>query len=253
MDKIFKFSNIDNGSMYLDGQISYDNAAYFAAEMRWLAETNDIITIHINSPGGQVIGMYQIVATILQLQEAGITVNTVIDGMAASAAAVIAIMGQTIWIRDYGIVMFHVVQYEGDEDDEMKRVMELMNNSLITMLKGKDVDQSFIDSIMNGEDNWFDATEMMELGLVNMILETGAEKIETEEYENLMEVYNAIKSIGDTVSAPDSSIQEVAVEESTEEIDNKLEQLDRAIKDSKKLNMLRVREADLWLISNSNI
>ena len=52
------------------------------------------LTVHINSPGGSVVGALQIVDAIKQLQSNGVKINTFIDGLAASGASLVAIQGQ---------------------------------------------------------------------------------------------------------------------------------------------------------------
>lgn len=66
------------------------------------------VRVHINSPGGDVFAAANI-ANALRDQQAskGRTVETVIDGIAASAASVVAMAGSTIRIADNGMVMVH--------------------------------------------------------------------------------------------------------------------------------------------------
>jgi ATP-dependent protease ClpP protease subunit len=66
------------------------------------------IRVHINSPGGDVFAAANI-ANVLRDQQVtkGRTVETVIDGLAASAASVIAMAGSTVTISDNGLLMIH--------------------------------------------------------------------------------------------------------------------------------------------------
>lgn len=66
------------------------------------------IRVHINSPGGDVFAAVTIANALRDQQiSKGRTVDTFIDGLAASAASIIAMAGQTVTIADNALLMIH--------------------------------------------------------------------------------------------------------------------------------------------------
>jgi ATP-dependent protease ClpP protease subunit len=66
------------------------------------------IRVHVNSPGGDVFAALNI-ANALRDQQAtkGRTVETIVDGLAASAASIIAMAGKTVTMADNALMMIH--------------------------------------------------------------------------------------------------------------------------------------------------
>lgn len=62
------------------------------------------VTVHINSPGGDV---FDGVAIYSALEAHPAAVHTIIDGLAASAASFIALAGETVTVREFGQMMIH--------------------------------------------------------------------------------------------------------------------------------------------------
>ncbi|MGH3441065.1 MAG: ClpP family protease [Nitriliruptorales bacterium] len=81
----------DTRILYLKGPIEEDEADSLVAQMLALdADSDDDITLYINSPGGDIHGLFAILDTMNLLRS---KVNTRCVGMAASAAAVILATG----------------------------------------------------------------------------------------------------------------------------------------------------------------
>lgn len=66
--------------------------------------TGDVLTVHINSPGGDI---FESTAIANLLKDSGKTINIVIDGLAASGATVIAMSGDSIAMHDNAVMMVH--------------------------------------------------------------------------------------------------------------------------------------------------
>jgi ATP-dependent protease ClpP protease subunit len=83
-------------------------AKAFVDQLSKLPEAVKTIRVHINSPGGDVFAASNI-ANALREQQAskGRTVETVVDGLAASAASVVMMAGSTIRVSDNALVMIH--------------------------------------------------------------------------------------------------------------------------------------------------
>ncbi len=88
----------------LYGDIGFDiTAKEFSDELKALGKP-DHITVRINSFGGDV---FEGVAIYSRLIDSGANITVKIDGIAASAASVIAMAGKEIHIAEAGFVMVH--------------------------------------------------------------------------------------------------------------------------------------------------
>lgn len=99
----FKAAN-GAGEIVLYGDIGYDvTARDFAAELKKLGKVSTI-DLRINSFGGDV---FDGVAIYSRLMDHAASVTVHVDGIAASAASVIAMAGDTIRITEAGQMMIH--------------------------------------------------------------------------------------------------------------------------------------------------
>ena len=88
----------------LYGDIGFDiTAKEFSDELKALGDVSEI-TVRINSFGGDV---FDGVAIYSRLIDSGAKITVFIDGIAASAASVIAMAGKEIHIAEAGFVMIH--------------------------------------------------------------------------------------------------------------------------------------------------
>lgn len=83
-------------------------AKAFVAELGKLPEAVKTIRVHVNSPGGDVFGAVNIANALRDQQMTkGRTVETLIEGLAASAASIVIMAGSRILIGDNAMVMVH--------------------------------------------------------------------------------------------------------------------------------------------------
>lgn len=84
------------------------SAKQFIEDLSALPDSVRTVRVHINSPGGDVFGAVNIANALRdQRVSKGRTVETIVDGLAASAASVILMAGAPIRIADNGMVMVH--------------------------------------------------------------------------------------------------------------------------------------------------
>jgi len=147
------------------------SGASIADEIAWLSTVVDTIVVRVNSYGGSVLDGMSIIAA---MQNSNATIICIIDGVAASIAAVIAICADETYIVDYGLVMTHKTHYlsgSGDSD-----TLDKFNESLATIfkqrLKTDDVSQFLGDS-----DNWMNAEQAEKAGLVDHVIPTQAREL----------------------------------------------------------------------------
>ena len=105
MNPAMKFRADKHGhEIILYGDIGFDiTAKEFSDELKALGDVSEI-TVRINSFGGDV---FDGVAIYSRLIDSGAKITVFIDGIAASAASVIAMAGKEIHIAEAGFVMIH--------------------------------------------------------------------------------------------------------------------------------------------------
>ncbi len=166
-----------NRVIFLNGSIDSDMANVFLSELLYLEETNEPITIYINSPGGEVNAGLLIYDAI---QGSHLTINIVCTGMAASMAAIILAGGQKgrRYILPHSKVMIHeplISNGVGGSATSIKNISDsiletrVILNGILARHTGKPTeeidDATSFDNIMN-------AGEAIEFGLCDSITET---------------------------------------------------------------------------------
>lgn len=129
------------------------------------------ITVWINSPGGDVFAAAQIYNMLMDYK-GSVTVR--IDGLAASAASVIAMAGTTVEMSPVGMLMIHnpstAVIGNTKEMQAAIQMLDEVKESILNAyeLKTGQPRQSLSD-LMNAE-SWMNAKKAVELGFADKIL-----------------------------------------------------------------------------------
>lgn len=129
------------------------------------------ITLWINSPGGDCIAASQIYAMLMDYPD---EVTVKIDGIAASAASVIAMAGTKVLMAPTALMMIHnpATITMGDHED-MKRAIEMLNEvkeSIINAYEIKTgVSRIKLSHLMDAE-TWMNANKAIELGFADEVL-----------------------------------------------------------------------------------
>lgn len=129
------------------------------------------VTIWINSPGGNVFAAAEIY-TMLKDYKGSITVK--IDAIAASAASVVAMAGDTVQMSPVAMLMIHdpsTVAMGNTKD--MEKAIEVLNEvkeSIINAYASKSgLSHARIANLMSNE-TWMNAKKAVELGFADEIL-----------------------------------------------------------------------------------
>ena len=129
------------------------------------------ITVWINSPGGDCVAAAQIY-NMLSQYKGNVTVK--IDGIAASAASVIAMAGNTVLMSPVSMMMIHnpaTVAF-GDHS-EIQKAMDMLaevKESIINAYVIKTgLSRSKLSHLMDAE-TWMDANKAVELGFADDII-----------------------------------------------------------------------------------
>ena len=189
MNKFWNFiKNEDTGEteLYFEGPISDRTwlgdeitPAMFRDE---LTKVSGNLTVWINSPGGDCISASQIY-TMLRSHKGKVTVK--IDGIAASAASVVAMSGDETLISPTGYLMIHnpMTLASGNKSDMEKAIAlldEIKEGIINAYTRKTGLSHNKISKLMDDE-TWLNAEKALQLGFVDGILFDEKEPQESEE------------------------------------------------------------------------
>ena len=132
---------------------------------------NGNITVWINSPGGDVFAAAQIY-NMLRDYKGSVTVK--IDGIAASAASVIAMAGDTVCVSPVAMMMIHnPATMAMGETRDMQKAIAMLNEVKESILNAYEFKTGLTRarlSHMMDDETWFNAKKAVELGFADKIL-----------------------------------------------------------------------------------
>ena len=138
---------------------------------------NGNITVWINSPGGDVFAAAQIY-NMLRDYKGSVTVK--IDGIAASAASVIAMAGDTVCVSPVAMMMIHnPATMAMGETRDMQKAIAMLNEVKESILNAYEFKTGLTRarlSHMMDDETWFNAKKAVELGFADKILFDKEEK-----------------------------------------------------------------------------
>ncbi len=141
------------------------------------------ITIWINSPGGDCIAASQIYSMLMDYKDE-ITVK--IDGIAASAASVIAMAGTKVKMSPTALIMIHNPSMSAfGERKDMEKAIDILNEvkeSIINAYELKTGQSRTVLSHLMDSETWMNAKKAIELGFADEILEDEKKQVPTEAY-----------------------------------------------------------------------
>ena len=162
------------------------------------------ITVWINSPGGDCVAAAQIYNMLMDYQ-GNVTVK--IDGIAASAASVIAMAGTKVLMSPVSMMMIHNPMTVAFGDSaEMQKAIEMLasvKDSIINAYEIKTgLSRTKLSHLMDAE-TWMDANKAVELGFADEIMQRSdsAEDMELPAVSMLYSKANVVNSLMDKVAA----------------------------------------------------
>jgi len=142
-------------------------------ELAALPEDVKTIRVHINSPGGDVAAAL-LIANALRDQRVtkGRTVETIVDGLAASSASVIAMAGSPMRMADNAILMIHDPwTLAAGNSAEMRKTADVLdqirNGSIIPTYQWHSKESADEISALMAAETWMDADEAMAHGFAD--------------------------------------------------------------------------------------
>ena len=177
--------------LLLDGEISDETwwgdevtPQMFRSELH--AAEGDI-DLWINSPGGDCYAAAQIYNMLMEYKG---NVAVKIDGIAASAASVVAMAGTTVEISPLGMLMIHnpMTVSIGDTHEMERTIMFLaeIKESIINAYELKTgLSRAKISRLMDAE-TWMNAKKAVELGFADSVLYADAQRPLTDTVDGLI-------------------------------------------------------------------
>lgn len=167
--------NEDSRTIFLNGEIS--DETWYGDEVTPKLFKQDLysedgnITVWINSPGGCVFAASQIYNMLMDYKG---KVTVKIDGIAVSAASVIAMAGEEILISPTGLIMIHnPMTFAFGGALEMEKAIAMLSEvkeSIINAYEIKTgISRAKLANFMDDE-TWFNANKAVELGFADKIL-----------------------------------------------------------------------------------
>ncbi len=169
-DKLF-----EQRILFFNGPLEDDTSDRLVAQLLALdADSDDDITLYINSPGGIITGMFAIYDTI-QLLKSDVNVRCI--GLAASAAAFLLCTGTGVRsATENARIMIHqpLGGARGTAKDieiQAKNIVWMREriNQIMANRTGKPVEQVAQDT---DRDYWMTAAEAVEYGLIDEVVES---------------------------------------------------------------------------------
>ena len=181
MKKFWNWVNLiqeesETRTLFLNGTIAEESwfdddisPAIFKDELN--SGTGDI-TVWINSPGGDSIAAAQIYNMLVDYKG---KVKVYIDGLAASAASVIAMAGDEVLMSPVSMMMIHnpATMAFGDHQD-MKKAIDMLDEVKESIINAYEIKSGLsrdkLSKLMDNE-TWMNANKAVELGLADGIIE----------------------------------------------------------------------------------
>ena len=142
-------------------------------ELAALPDSVKTIRVRINSPGGDVMAAVMIANAFRdQRVTKGRTVETIVEGLAASSASVIAMAGSPVRMADNAILMIHNPSTYGfGSAADMRKTAEVLDqvraaNIIPTYQWHSKLSDAEIGALMDAE-TWMDADEAIENGFAD--------------------------------------------------------------------------------------
>lgn len=181
------YADIDGNVIKLYGRIWQGDAPYIISSIsKLLKSSSNELTIHLHTPGGSVIDGNLI---FNELAKSKAQISIIIDGLAASMGSILMLAAKHVSIAENAFIMIHApsgsAEGNAKEFENTAKVLRSMESSFTKKLSaktGKTDDE--LKEWMNG-DNWFNADEALEAGLVDEIIDPIMEHSDMAAYKDV--------------------------------------------------------------------
>lgn len=195
-------------TLYLNGTIAEESwfdddvtPQLFKDEL--MAGSGDI-TVWINSPGGDCVAAAQIYNMLMDYK-GNVTVK--IDGIAASAASVIAMAGTKVLMSPVSMLMIHnPMTIAFGDSAEMQKAIEMLSSVKDSIINAYEIktglSRAKLSHLMDAE-TWMDANKAVELGFTDEIMQrsTETENVTAPTVSMLYSKTNVVNSLMEKIAA----------------------------------------------------
>ena len=175
------------------------------------------ITVWINSPGGDCVAAAQIYNMLMDYKG---SVTVKIDGIAASAASVIAMAGTKVLMSPVSMMMIHnPMTIAFGDSAEMQKAIEMLGSVKESIINAYEIktglSRAKLSHLMDAE-TWMDANKAVELGFADEVIKRSGdtEEVDTPAVSMLYSKANVVNSLMDKIAAK-CAISKPTVQEST--------------------------------------
>lgn len=140
------------------------------------------VTIWLCSPGGDCIAASQIYSMLVDYPY---NVTVKIDGIAASAASVVAMAGTKVLMAPTALLMLHnPMSIAIGDSEEMQKAIEMLSEVKESILNAYEIKTNLsrtkLSNMMDGE-TWLNAKKAIELGFADGILEDEKKRVHKDD------------------------------------------------------------------------
>jgi len=180
-------ANTGSRVLYLDGVIAeeswFDDDVTPTAFRAELFSGEGDVTIWLNSPGGCCVAASQIYAMLMDYS-GNVTIK--IDGIAASAASVIAMAGTSVLMAPTALMMIHnPLTIAIGDSEEMQKAIGMLDEVKESILNSYEIKTGLsrvkLSNLMDAE-TWLSAHKAIELGFADGMLEDEKRQKTAETY-----------------------------------------------------------------------
>lgn len=173
----------DKVSLYLHGTVGafYDGIEFSKVQQALADIKSDVIEVHLNSYGGDMFEGIAIKNYLVQREE---HIRVIIDGIAASAASVIAMAGDEILMpKDTQLMIHKPWTWTAGNADELRKTADNMDKATKSIqesyLKRFVGDREELQALLDAE-TYLTAEEAVTFGLADGLLESEPKEAEPE-------------------------------------------------------------------------
>ncbi|MCQ5152903.1 head maturation protease, ClpP-related [Ruminococcus bicirculans (ex Wegman et al. 2014)] len=176
------------------------------------------ITVWINSPGGDCVAAAQIYNMLMEYK-GDVTVK--IDGIAASAASVIAMAGTKVLVSPVSMLMIHNPMTAAfGNSEEMQKAIEMLGSVKDSIINAYEIktglSRAKLSHLMDAE-TWMDANKAVEIGFADEIMQRSTESdgVPAPTVSMLYSKANVVNSLMEKIAAKCAIEPKPAVPERT--------------------------------------
>lgn len=202
-DKFYSFEKITETSadIYIYGDIvSYEwdesdvSAFGFKKELDELGDMLEL-NVHINSLGGST---YQALTIYNLLKQHKAKINVYIDGIAASAASIIAMAGEKVYMPKTSMMMIHNCwTWATGNAKELRKTADDMDKIAVAYkaayLSKISIDEKKLDTLLD-EETYLTAEECINMGFADELIEVKKEETTYNQYSTIC-IQNLVSKI----------------------------------------------------------